>query len=518
MRSDLGSYFEPARGLRRLCLFVRVLAVALWRTVRFDAPKYILLLKLTLLLTLRRLREFGMAKRQLLRPAVFAMVGILMLCGAYALGVRVQAKPEAVAAVNTLPGSSAQIADSGIHELTLRFDDRWTVSQGTEVLSLGVNMPDNPIDGAILRLDGGVIAVVGTGTTTVTFSSGEIRVTVLPAPISLLLLIGQSNMEGNEGDPACSIACPSGQAYSSYGPSSPKLAKVIGNDRDIPLLTQDSADLLVPFALSGERSRLSRAGTVLLYPLNALTTDGGGKAGPDSGIAWGWIAATGEKVWIVNAAHSGSSILTWLPGAENFREAKAMYQAAEKTLAEEVASGHYTVSHMGYFWLQGCADNAMSSSEYKECFLAMHRGLKAALRCELGELEFSGILMVQAADGTDSFTTWRELAMNGPRTAQYEMGADFSGDCSDVFVVSTIMENWVYDDRGVNTGVFDYFSKKYGDYITYPIQDGRINWPIPKIPEDVKDSIHYNQVGYNEIGIDAAENMARILKLLNSQK
>lgn len=517
MRNDLGSYFEPARGLRRLWLIIRVLAVALWRTVRSDAPKYIVLLRLTLLLALRRLRQFGIAKRHLLKAAAFSLAGILLLCGAYALGVSAQSKPEAAAAITILPGGIPQNADSDIQGLTLRFDDRWIVSPGTDVLSLGDNKPENPIDDEILRLDDGIITAVGTGTTNVTLSDKKIRVTVIPAPISLLLLIGQSNMEGNEGDPACSIACPPGEVYSSYGPSSVKLAKVIGGNSSIPLLTKDSSALLVPLSLSGTESRIGRAGTALLYPLNALTAGGGGKAGPDSGIAWGWIAAMGEKIWTVNAAHSGSSILTWLPGAENFCEAEAMYRAAEETLSKEIAAGHYTLSHMGYFWLQGCADNGMSSSEYKECFLAMHRGLKAALRCELGPIEFAGILMVQAADGTENFTTWRELAMNGPRTAQYEMGADFSGDCSDIFVVSTIMENWVYDDKGENTGVFDYFSNKYGEYITYPVQDGRTNWPIPKMPEDVKDSIHYNQVGYNEIGIDAAENMARILTLLSKK-
>ena len=36
------------------------------------------------------------------------------------------------------------------------------------------------------------------------------------------------------------------------------------------------------------------------------------KLGPDSGFAYEWVKQTGEKVWVVNAAHGGSAISSWL--------------------------------------------------------------------------------------------------------------------------------------------------------------------------------------------------------------
>ncbi|MEA5038429.1 MAG: sialate O-acetylesterase [Clostridiaceae bacterium] len=519
MHPSFNNLFGSVRGMRRAVIFIRAFAVALWRTAYADLPRWGLWLWLLLRLFLRRAGGFfgGLVKKSLTRRILAGLVLMVLLWGAYTAGLHApQAFAPPAAADDSTPAMAQTLpsTEPEVKTLTLYFDDRWSLPEGEALFSLGKNIPDDAGDRAILQPAGGVLIATGIGTTTITLSSGDLRVTVKPAPISLLLLIGQSNMEGNESDPADSVAGPPGQVYSSYGPSSVKLAGIVGGNEEIPVLTIGSTDSLTAAALTGERSRMSRAGTALVYPITALTSGGGGKGGPDSGIAWGWNQATGEKVWTVNAAHSGSSIMTWLPGAENFRSAVSLFRAAERTLSEEVASGHYTVSHLGYFWLQGCSDNQMSAEEYKTNFLSMHTALKSALRCDLGEVEFAAILMVQAADGTENFTTWRELAMDGPRSAQYEMGAALSGDFSDVYVVSTIMESWVYDESEENTGVSAYFSRKYGDFITYPVQCGRTNWPIPQTPEDVKDSIHYNQVGYNEIGLDAAENMTGILNLL----
>ena len=512
MNWDPNDPFGQVRGPRKLLLYIRAYALALWRTGWPCAYKLGLIAVLYVRLCFRRLGAFSRPLRRFLKPALAVLAVCLALCAAYQTGLGAQpARALAPAGERTAPEQPSEPENP---VLTLFFDDRWAVPPGSEVQTLGDNIPAHPGDGAVLSLHKGVLTAVGTGETVITLDGSPLTVRVEPAPISLLLLLGQSNMEGNEGDRARSVACPEGQVYSTYGPSSVKLAGLVGGDRRIPLLSADTAEDLVPAALTGERSAVSRLGSRLRYPVDALIAGGGGKGGPDSGIAYAWHQQTGEKVWVVNAANSGSDIASWQPGEDNFREAVALCAAAQATLRGEVAAGHYTVAHMGYFWLQGCADKDLPAAAYKAAFLRMHRGLQEALDGDLAALEFAAILMVQAADGADSFTTWRELTMNGPRQAQYELGASLSADCCDIFVASTVMEGWVYDENGRNDGVRAYFEEKYGQYLTYPLQNRTKSWAIPETPEDVKDTIHYNQVGYNEIGLDAAENMARVLRLL----
>ena len=72
------------------------------------------------------------------------------------------------------------------------------------------------------------------------------------------------------------------------------------------------------------------------------TATASGKSGIDSALADQWVKKLKEKVWVVNAAHGGSSIITWLPkkGADNnFWQAVALYKACERTLNKEIKAG-----------------------------------------------------------------------------------------------------------------------------------------------------------------------------------
>ena len=396
---------------------------------------------------------------------------------------------------------------------------------------LGYGIEDNTIlDCAVVTMHGDVLVATGIGTATIRIDGKLQEINVSPAPISLLLIIGQSNAEGMEGNANQSIACPDGQVYSTYAMSN-------GLTGDAGL-TVENAGNYVPAALTGPSSLVNVNGNdhkLSGYPVNSLTEQGEGKYGMDSGLAYEWVTRTGEKVWVVNAAHGASSISSWQKDAENYDQAVALFSECQRVLQAEIAAGHYILSHMGYYWNQGCADETKSAEWYVGQYLSMHENLKSDLACDMDRdpstadqtLEFGNIVLVQAGhstalgyrtgkyedDSPDFFMTWKELELRGPRVAQIWMANN--PELNDIHIVSTLAQDWVSMPDGTD-GVTAYFQAAYNDgIIDYPTQRSQSSaWYQPTTPAAVKDSIHYNQVGYNEIGRESARNTLYILGIL----
>ncbi|KIR03935.1 hypothetical protein P261_02750 [Lachnospiraceae bacterium TWA4] len=227
------------------------------------------------------------------------------------------------------------------------------------------------------------------------------------------------------------------------------------------------------------------------------------KLGFDSSLAYNWTKQTNEKVWIINAAEGNTSITSWIPTGNNFKQAVALYQQAAEVLQKECHLGHYYLKHKGYFFLQGENDKKMSSLAYKNYFLQMHKGLENQLT-----LEFAGLLTVRAGMNK---TCTKDFKMNGPRTAQKQLAKENNN----IYMVSTISDLWT-DDKSVA----NYFKKAYksiNDYhIKNPMSDKNVK--IPSTVNDVHSTIHYDQLGYNEIGREAAKNMTSILHYKNTAK
>ena len=250
----------------------------------------------------------------------------------------------------------------------MRYDDHLDMTGKTvEIIDagtptsykVGYGVAEGTLDDAVLTLDGDTLIATGIGTAHVRIDGQLYEITVTAAPISLLLIIGQSNAEGMEGVASQSIICPDGQVYSTY-------AKANGLTGDAGL-TVENAGNYVPSALTGIYSAINVNGTdtkLSGYPVNSLTEEGDGKYGMDSGLAYEWGKQTGEKVWVVNAAHGASSITSWQKDKNNFNEAVALFGACQKVLQAEIAAGHYTFSHMGYYWNQGCADETRTADWY----------------------------------------------------------------------------------------------------------------------------------------------------------
>ncbi len=385
-------------------------------------------------------------------------------------------------------------------------------------------------DSEVLKIQEGSdnkVVAAGCGKAVVELKSGKkIGVTVKAAKISLLLLIGQSNMEGSPDKLGSLeeyqneyVVNKEGKVYSTYGPSTLSHSLTNGCFQTVsPKLTIWNPDEYVPGSLTDNSSEKEWKRTNNLTDAEQAT----GKTGVDGALAKEWVKRTDEKVWLVNAAHSGSSIDTWLPGKErinnNFWQAVSLYKTCEQLLNKEIEAGHYKLSHKGYFWLQGETDDNMSAKKYLEKFLKMHNGIKN----ELGtgrvkkyknvdqKIEFAGILMVRAhGDPTDN----SDLYMTGPRKAQYYMCNSSKEKFKDIYLASHISEDWVTD-----AGVDLYFKSKYPTIEKYMEFNNmkKQDVEIPSQVEDVHQSVHYTQLGYNELGRDAAANICYALKYVKA--
>ena len=375
------------------------------------------------------------------------------------------------------------LATSGTEGIELRYDDRYDVTGKTvEILDageptsylVGYGVEEGTPDAAVVTLEGDTLIATGIGTASVRIDGEVYEVTVSPAPISLILLIGQSNMRGSEGNADQSIVCPDGMVYATYG-----------DDRgaDNTAMTEANATMFAPSALTGAYSRINVNGTTEClegYPVYSLTEAGAGKIGPDSGFAYEWVKQTGEKVWVVNAAHGGTSISVWQPGTTEYEQCQALFTACQQTLQAEIAAGHYTLSHMGYFWCQGCSDRTSTAEWYVKKYLTMHEGLKTELAFDHDSnaatadktFEFGGIIPVRIGNAASGYRdgvyevsnpyayheSFVDLRMSGPRVAQYWLGNN--PELTDIWTVCAIGEDWVWMPDGTN-GVSAYFNAHY---------------------------------------------------------
>ena len=414
------------------------------------------------------------------------------------------------------------------YELTLRYDDRYSFSEHpqlsgysiTEIITDSVtsrqvsqgSVTSRSDTAAVMKNGNSVTDIIacGVGTATVILAPSDgsqepakVTVTVEPAPLTVLFIAGQSNAEGlcdgSGYHPENSVLCPEGQVYSTYAPAGASYAKNLTGISSFTACTQSNASSFVAGSLTGTKSL---SGGELVYPLNALTAKGRGKAGMDSALAYRWNQLTGEKVWVVNVAWSGTRISGWQPRGGQYERALTVYQDVLKTVSAEVSAGHYTPGHRLLFWLQGEYDTELDAEGYVSGFRAMQRGFDQAVSANY-QIEYYGIVMVRSSTG--SYLNADELYMTGPRIAQYYLGN--SQDDPKVYVVSNANEQWVS-----NAGVASYFRAAYpsGSY-TYPLRANTTLKSLPTTVAGVHGTIHYSQAGHNENGLTAAETMYQIV-------
>lgn len=414
--------------------------------------------------------------------------------------------------------------------IKLRYDDYYNLSEykaveitdsgEPESYKVGYGVRKGTKDDAVFEIVDGVLHATGVGEGKITLDETEYTVKVEAAPISMFLLLGQSNMYGSDGESSQSVANENGQAYSTFfHPESFK---------------KEDAAKYVPSALSGKASLINRAGTtenLKNSPLNRLTVSGKGKAGFDSGFAYEYNKITGDKVWAINIAKGATAIRKWQRGAAEYETAVAIFSQAQRLMQEEIKAGHYILKDYGLLWCQGCSDRINTAEFYVNAFLKMYSDLKEDLTFDIDAdgkketLRFCNIIMPRKggddviayrnginSDETnvDFFTSFRTLEMSGPRVAQYWLVNNPA--YPEINLVCNIGEKWVTMPDGSDE-VEEYFAKKYKNgRVDYPVQVQQPKqWYTPKTPEDVHDNMHFNQIGYNEAGFEAARNSAYIL-------
>lgn len=327
----------------------------------------------------------------------------------------------------------------------------------------------------------------------------KLKISVRPARLTTMFIAGQSNAEGTSSNnfgfhPEDSVLCERGTVYSSYTNHNSDVARNITGIKDLELIPINESRKSVPSSLTSTKNIY---GEEMKYKLDSLTQDGNGKTGFDSGLAYEWNRRTTDKVWVVNAAWGGSSVKKWIPGEDCYINADGLYKGVDDVIKAEISAGHYYDGDRFMFWLQGEADASMNASEYKTLFLQMYNSFKV----ELG-IERIGIIMVRSSIG--DCKTEKELNMTGPRIAQNYLGN--SSDFSEVYVVSNVNEEWVSDE-----GVRKYFESKYSNgKLQYPLRATATINNIPNCVDDVHFDIHYSQIGHNENGITAADEMLAI--------
>lgn len=427
--------------------------------------------------------------------------------------------------------------------VTLSYDDRYTFNSAVDTI-YNITNEDIPnhmfvtsyqcgttlYDTSVATVDSSnpnKIIATGCGSVVVKLVDGSVyQINVQAAPISLFLLIGQSNCEGSlispkESDKLISqnqrIINEEGTVYNTYIASSEARSKQIGWYQSAwKSLTAYNASSFLPSSLTDNSAPED------WKHLNNLTSAGHGKSGWDGAFAYRWHRLTGEKVWLVNASIGGTSIKQWQPGKSKsnnyFWRAVGLYQAAENLLDKEIQAGHYKLSHKGYFWLQGENDqrNALMASSYIQYFKTLHQTLMKELKgtncgALTKEIEFGGIAMVRAGlDGKDAYSL-KDVQMTNVRRALFTIAQSNESTFANVHLVCDLADEWT-----TSAAVTSYFKKTYGTQANYALENPTYKpTTMPKTVKELHPTIHYSQLGYNELGRDIASNLCYTMKYVN---
>ena len=327
----------------------------------------------------------------------------------------------------------------------------------------------------------------------------ELLITAEAAPITVFFLAGQSNMEGKCSaaagcHPEDSIVCDAHTVYSTYGPSTTSAGSLITGLTISNSLTAGNASSFVAESLTSD---ISLAGSTLEYGLDELSESGAGKCGPDSGIAYTWNQLTGDKVWVINAAHSGSMISSWIPGAANYEKAYALFAGCKDTLDAEILAGHYTLNKSILIWMQGENDShsGTAATYYLDSYSKMYEGLNALL-------SFDCVGLVPTRSSLNTYTDIDDVLITPVRASQsYICSSDLYPS---TYMVGAVCENWISD-----SAVKTHFKTEYPDGIlTYPTRN---TLAIPTSVLEVHSDIHYTQIAHNENGLHIAKDLYSIL-------
>ena len=383
--------------------------------------------------------------------------------------------------------------------IELRYDDRKDLSELIGVTPTSVQITNESVtsyqvgtsqkDAHVLIYEDGTLYAVGCGTATLTVNGTSYTVTVSHATLSLFMITGHSIGAGEVGNAAQSVVCEAGQVYSSTK----------GH------LTSANGGL--------GYGATTRATT----KLDAFAPGGGGTKGEDSGLAWQWHNLTGEKVWVLNLAISGSCLNEWQPGHTGhnstwkypYDSAVTAYSYAQQIVKKEIAAGHYTLGTMMIIYHNGANFvnyPGWTFESVEENYKIMWESFKEDL-----SIDMDGDGVEETIEGIGLIPSWKptldSYAYDKP--AGYYLSA--SAEYPQYFLASNATRDMLTEE-GLKT---------FPD-ITYTTQSKAVYKPESILHTSQggtsdnslfcsADKAHLSQVGYNMLGIDAANNIYSFL-------
>lgn len=239
-------------------------------------------------------------------------------------------------------------------------------------------------------------------------------------------------------------------------------------------ITKTEKALLNVFIIAGQgnaagvggdigQSEKTKPGTAYTVELNDRTNEmkdlSCGREGFTPALAKKWYSLTGEKVLFLQTAISDVSITKWTSEGEAYSMALSRIELFREKLSQE--NSPYIIKRSVVFWLHGEWDIAegMSSDDYMKCFMDFHINIKEASKSEL-----TAIIPVRSSLVTDK----EDLYIEPVCAAQYQLSNLFE----DVMIVTRLSEMASIENGFVQNG-----------------------------------NLYYTQKGYNNIGVDCAENL-----------
>ncbi len=303
----------------------------------------------------------------------------------------------------------------------------------------------------IVELDAnGKLHAKGVGTTTIKVDDTDVDVTVGKAKLNVVLIAGQSNAAGvHGGRGGVDAICPeTGYGYYWNGSSMQDLKSYIS----------------------------TISSSIGFYPA----------------LAYEWYELTGEKVLIMKHTYSGNPISTWAAYADGtLNNGTTATVNTITSCLNGIDTTKYEVVRKGYYWLQGETDAFTSTTgensiyptatQYATAYKAMHNAFIEAL----GEGSYGAIMSCRTRYNIGSYEA---IEYCGMRVAQQ----DLANQNSDIYMASVITDDWY------EAGNVSYTSLSNVTVSGTAAEMGANN-------------IHYNQKGYNILGLDAADNMYNAL-------
>jgi len=379
--------------------------------------------------------------------------------------------------------------------LALKYDDRKELSALLGVTPSTVEITNEAVtscqagttqkDSHVLIYEDGTLYAVGCGTATLTVNGTSYTVTVSPATLSIFMVTGHSIGAGEVGNAAQSVVCEAGQAYSATKGQ----------------LTSANGGLGY-----GASARATSK-------LDAFAPGGGGTKGIDSALAWQWNKLTGEKVWVLNLAISGSCLNEWQPGHTGhnstwkypYDSAVTAYSYAQQIVQKEIAAGHYTLGKMMIIYHNGANFvnyPGWTFESVEENYKIMWESYKKDL-----SIDMDGDGVEETIEGIGLIPSWKptlnSYAYDKP--AGYYLSA--SAEYPEYFLASNATRDYLTEESLKNFPEITYTTQSKAVYMPESVLHTSQGGTSDNSLFCSSDKAHLSQVGYNMLGIDAATNI-----------